>query len=63
MGQKIADFGPNWAFQFTDGFEMMYKAWCSIEEEPYCFFFRSSIKFQGHTGLKVNDSNPIWVSY
>ena len=30
---------------------MMHKAWCSIEEVPYCFP-RSSIKFQGHTGQK-----------
>ena len=29
----------------------MHKAWCSIEEVPYCFP-RSSIKFQGHTGQK-----------
>ena len=27
---------------------------------PYCFFW-SSIKFQGHTGWKINDLNPIWV--
>ena len=29
----------------------MHKAWCSIEEVPY-YFFRSSIKFQGHAGWK-----------
>ena len=33
---------------------MIHKAWCSIEEVPYCFP-RSSIKFQGHTGWKIND--------
>ena len=27
---------------------------------PYCFF-GSSIKFQGHTGWKIDDLNPIWV--
>ena len=27
---------------------------------PYCFV-RSSIKFQGHTGCKIDDLNPIWV--
>ena len=27
---------------------------------PYCFF-RSSIKFQGHTGQKIDDLNPTWV--
>ena len=39
---------------------MMHKGWRSIEEEPYCFS-RSSIKFQGHTGCKIDDFNPIWV--
>ena len=39
---------------------MMHKAWCSIEEVPY-YFSGSSIKFRGHTGWKINDSNPIWV--
>ena len=39
---------------------MMQKAWSSIEEVPYCFF-GSSIKFQGHTGWKIDDLNPIWV--
>ena len=31
--------------------EMMHKAWCSLEEVPYCFS-RSSVKFQGHTAKK-----------
>ena len=39
---------------------MMHKAWCSIEEVPY-YFSWSSIKFRGHTGWKIDDSNPIWV--
>ena len=39
---------------------MMHKAWHSIEEVPY-YFSRSSIKFQGHMGWKINDFNPIWV--
>ena len=47
-------------FEFTDGFEMMHKAWCSIEEEAY-YFFGSSIEFQGHTGWKIADFNPISV--
>ena len=47
-------------FEFTDGFEIMHKAWHSKEEVPSCFL-RSSIKFQGHTGRKVDDFNPIWV--
>ena len=41
--------GPWLQFEFPDGFEMMHKAWCSIEEVLYSFS-RSSIKFQGHTG-------------
>ena len=66
-GRKIADFDPNWAFRdsnlslnLTDGFEVRHKAWCTIEEVPY-HFSRSSIKFQGHTGWKIYDLNPIWV--
>ena len=38
---------------------MMHKAWRSIEEVPYCFS-RSSIKFHGHTGEKIDGFNPIW---
>ena len=29
-----------------------------MEEVP--FFARSSIKFHGHTGGKIDDLNPIW---
>ena len=39
---------------------MIHKAWSSIEEVPYCFFW-SSIKFQGHKGWKIDDLNPICV--
>ena len=39
---------------------MMHKAWRSIEEVPYCFLW-SSIKFQVHTGWKIDDFNPIRV--
>ena len=49
-------------FGFTDTFELMHKAWCSIEEVPY-YSSRSSIKFQGHTGWKIYDLNPIWVRF
>ena len=38
---------------------MMHKAWRDIEEVPYCFS-RSSIKFHGHTGGKIDDLNLIW---
>ena len=42
-------------FEFTNGFEMIYKAWSSIEEY--------SIVFQGHpTNFKVtqDSKSPIW---
>ena len=39
---------------------MMQKALSSIEEVPYCFL-GSSIKFQGHTGWKIDKFNLIWV--
>ena len=51
--------GLSLQFEFIDGFEMMHKDWHSIEEVPYCFS-RSSIKFHGHTGWKIN-LNPTWV--
>ena len=47
-------------FESTNGYEMMQKASSSIEEVPDCFS-GSSIKFQGHTGWKIDDLNPIWV--
>ena len=43
---------------FTGGFQIMHNAWCSKEEEPYCFS-RSSVKFQGYMGKKIDDLNPI----
>ena len=39
----------NSSFEFTDGYEIMHKAWSGIEDVPYS---RSSLKFQGHTGQK-----------
>ena len=44
----------------TDGFEMMHKAWSSIEEVPYCFW-RSSVKFKGHTWQIIADIDPNWA--
>ena len=38
-------------FEFTNGQEMIHKAWSSIGEVPYCFS-RSSVNFQGHVGQK-----------
>ena len=39
---------------------MMHKAWSSIEEVPYCFS-RSSVKFEGHTALKIVKFDPNWL--
>ena len=39
---------------------MMHIASSSIEEVPYCFS-RSSIKFQGHTVLKIVEFDPDWA--
>ena len=47
-------------FQFTNGYEMLHKAWSSIEEVPNCHL-RSSVKFQGHVALKIFEIDPNWV--
>ena len=39
---------------------MMHKAWSSIEEVPYCFW-RSSVKFQGHTAEKIVNFDLNWA--
>ena len=39
---------------------MIYKAWSSIEEVPYCLS-RSSVKFQGHSGRKISNFDPNWA--
>ena len=39
---------------------MMHSAWSSIVEVPYCFW-RSSVKFQGHTALKIVEFYPNWA--
>ena len=44
-------------FGITDGYEMMQKAWSSIEEVPYCFS-RSYVRLQGHKALKIIDFDP-----
>ena len=38
----------------------MHIAWCCLEEVPYCFS-RSSVKFQGHTALKIVEFDPDWA--
>ena len=47
-------------FEFTNGYEMMHKAWSGIEEVPYCFA-RSSVKFQVRTALKIVEFIPDWA--
>ena len=47
-------------FEFTNGYEMVHKAWSSIEEVSYCFW-RSSVKFQGHTAIKIVEFDPDWA--
>ena len=64
MGTKHIRFRPKLSvsgleLEFTDGFEMLHKAWHSIEEVSYCFS-RSSIKFQGHRGQKIAYFDPNW---
>ena len=46
--------------EFTDGYEMVHRAWSSIVEVPYCFS-RSYVKFQGHTALKIIEFDPNWA--
>ena len=47
-------------FEYTNGYEMMHKAWSSVEEVPYCFS-SSSVKFQGYTALKIAEFDPDWA--
>ena len=39
---------------------MLIKTWSSIEDVPYCFW-RSSVKFIGHMGLKIVQFDPDWA--
>ena len=57
---KLGVSGLLLQFEFTSGYELMHKAWCGIEEVLYCFW-RSSIKFQGHTAEKIIDFDANWV--
>ena len=47
-------------FEFKYDDEMMLIAWCCLEEVPYCFS-RSSVKFQGHTALKIVEFDIDWA--
>ena len=47
-------------FEFTDGYEMMHKAWCNIEEVLFSFP-KSTVKFQVHMGQKYTDFDLNWT--
>ena len=55
---KLGVSGLYLQFEFTDGYEILHKAWNSKVEMPYCFP-RSSIKFQGYTGQNITHLTPI----
>ena len=57
---KLAVSGLQLQFEFTNGYDMMHKAWSSIEEVPYCVS-RSSVKFQGHAALKIIEFDLDWA--
>ena len=43
-----------------DGNETRHRASRRRVEDLYCFW-SSSVKFQGHTGRKIDDFAPIWA--
>ena len=57
---NLAVSGPWLQFEFTYDDEMMHRASCCWGEVPYCFS-RSSVKFQGHTALKIVEFDPNWA--
>ena len=57
---KLGVSGLLLQLEFTDGYEMMHRAWSSIEEVPYCFS-RSYVKLQGHAALKIVNFDPNWA--
>ena len=57
---KLSVSGLQLQLEFTHGFQMMHKAYCSIEEVSYCFS-RSFVKFQCHAGQKFNNFDPNWA--
>ena len=56
----LSFFGWQLRFEFTDGYEMTQIAFRSMVDMPYCFSM-SSVKFQGHTGRKIEALVPIWT--
>ena len=60
FGPKLGVSGLCLQLEFTDGYGMMHRARGSIVEVPYCFS-RSSVKFLGHTALKIVEFDPKWA--
>ena len=64
---KIVDFDPNWAFPdcISSLESPMATKWCTKLEVALkrcpIFFSRSSVKFQGHTALKIVEFDPNWA--
>ena len=75
--QKIADFGPQLGvsgvklpFKFTNGYEMVHKAWSRLGDVP-CWFSRSSVKFSRSHGTnnrrfltqigRFRTVTPVWI--
>ena len=57
---KLGVSGLLLLFEFTNGYQMMHKAWSGIAEVPY-YFARSSVKFQGHTSIKIVEFDANWA--
>ena len=57
---RLGVSGLQLQFEFTNGYEMMHKAWSSIGEVHYCFS-RSSFKLQVCTALKIVEFDPNWA--
>ena len=59
-GPNLTVSGLQLQFEFTYDDEIIHIAWCCLGEVPYCFW-RSSVKFQGHTALKFVEFDPDWA--
>ena len=64
-GQKNTNFDLNWVFLDCNSSWIHRRIWNDVQSLMWyrrgaLLFFRSSVKFQGHTGWKIYDLNPIW---
>ena len=60
---ELSVLGLSLQFELTDGFEMMRKTWCSIEEVPYYFFQGHPSNFKVTLAEKNYDFNLIWIRF